>query len=76
MIQWTNDRLSSSRNRPAISHTLELTYLRCYLLFAFVVYARWATLVINAICGYLGISCLRIKKNAQQPLLNGAVKKL
>lgn len=38
----------------------ELLYLRAYFIFANVVYFRWAALVINSICSYLGINCLRI----------------
>ena len=38
----------------------ELWYLRMYFVFAVVVYFRWAFLVINSICGYLGINCLTI----------------
>ena len=40
----------------------ELWYLRAYFVFALVVYARWAVLVINSICAYLGINCLTIGK--------------
>ena len=40
----------------------ELWYLRAYLVFATVVYFRWALLVINSICAYLGINCLTITK--------------
>lgn len=47
-------------NSPAITAYQELMYLRAYFVFAFLVYSRWAMLVINAICGYLGISCLSI----------------
>lgn len=39
-------------------------YLRSYFVFAFVVYSRWAMLVIDAICGYLGIRCLSIPYSA------------
>lgn len=45
---------------PAITPAYELIYLRSYFLFAFAVYSRWAMVVINTICGYLGISCLSI----------------
>ena len=38
----------------------ELWYLRAYFVFAVVVYFRWALLVINSICAYLGINCLTI----------------
>jgi len=45
---------------PAISAEAELWYLRGYLVFAVSVYARWAHLVIGAMCDFLGIKCLRI----------------
>ncbi|KAI9805421.1 MAG: hypothetical protein M1825_000672 [Sarcosagium campestre] len=38
----------------------ELWYLRAYFVFALIVYSRWALLVINSICAYLGINCLTI----------------
>jgi ethanolaminephosphotransferase len=45
---------------PQISAVAELWYLRGYFLFALIVYFRWAFLVINSICSYLGINCLTI----------------
>ncbi|KAF8246886.1 Choline/ethanolaminephosphotransferase [Wilcoxina mikolae CBS 423.85] len=45
---------------PAITPTFEIWYLRSYLVFAMIVYFRWAMLVIDSICSYLGIKCLRI----------------
>ncbi|KAJ5037452.1 uncharacterized protein L3040_007627 [Drepanopeziza brunnea f. sp. 'multigermtubi'] len=45
---------------PQVSSNVELWYLRGYLVFALVVYFRWAFLVINSICNYLGINCLTI----------------
>ena len=45
-----------------ITATQELWYLRSYFVFAVVVYFRWALLVINSICSYLGINCLTITK--------------
>ena len=45
---------------PAISAEAELWYLRAYFVFALIVYFRWALLVINSICAYLGINCLTI----------------
>ena len=45
---------------PAMSALTELWYLRAYFVFAMVVYFRWALLVINSICAYLGINCLTI----------------
>jgi ethanolaminephosphotransferase len=38
----------------------ELWYLRAYFVFAFIIYFRWAVLVISRICTYLGINCLTI----------------
>jgi ethanolaminephosphotransferase len=43
-----------------ITAVQELWYLRAYFVFALVVYFRWAFLVINSICNYLGINCLTI----------------
>lgn len=43
-----------------VSASTELWYLRAYFVYALVVYFRWAIIVINAICGYLGINCLTI----------------
>lgn len=45
---------------PAVSPQVELWYLRSYFVFAVIVYFRWAFLVINSICAYLGINCLTI----------------
>lgn len=45
---------------PGLTGEAELWYLRAYFVFALVVYARWAVLVINSICEYLGIRCLTI----------------
>lgn len=50
---------------PAISAWMELWYLRGYLVFALVVYFRWAYLVIDSICSYLGINCLTIPYEKQ-----------
>lgn len=60
---------------PALPNTVELWYLRAYLVFAVVIYFRWALLVIDSICSYLGIKCLTIvpKTTPAMPpgLLNG-----
>ena len=48
---------------PQVSAFVELWYLRGYLVFALIVYFRWAFLVINSICDYLGINCLTIPTN-------------
>lgn len=47
---------------PAVDANVELWYLRSYFVFAVVIYFRWAFLVINSICAYLGINCLTITK--------------
>lgn len=49
---------------PAVTARTELWYLRGYLVFALVVYFRWALLVINSICAYLDINCLTIGDKA------------
>lgn len=66
-----------------VSPELELWYLRAYFVFALVVYFRWAFLVIDAICEFLGINCLTIPYekqvlnektavgNGQSPVANG-----
>lgn len=46
----------------AFSPDAELLYLRLYLVFSMLVYCRWAYLVIDAICGHLGINCLTIPR--------------
>jgi len=43
-----------------VSAAVEHAYLWVYFVVAMVVYFRWAYLVINAICEYLGIECLTI----------------
>lgn len=60
---------------PAVSAHVELWYLRAYLAFALIVYFRWALLVINSICTYLGINCLTITSQAapNQSTVNGKV---
>ncbi|KAJ2893251.1 CDP-alcohol phosphatidyltransferase [Zalerion maritima] len=46
---------------PAVfNETTELYYLWAYAAFACVAYFRWAYIVTNAICDYLGINCLTI----------------
>ncbi|KAI9842370.1 MAG: hypothetical protein M1837_007290 [Sclerophora amabilis] len=47
---------------PAVDAQTELWYLRGYFVFALIVYFRWALLVINSICAYLGINCLTISR--------------
>ncbi|KAF2754115.1 Choline/ethanolaminephosphotransferase [Pseudovirgaria hyperparasitica] len=48
--------------------TVEIGYLWAYFLFANVIYFRWAILVINSICDYLGINCLTIPTPKKQKL--------
>jgi len=43
-----------------VSSEVEVWYLRGYFIFAAIVYANWAVLVISSICKYLGINCLTI----------------
>jgi ethanolaminephosphotransferase len=55
-----------------ISARMELLYLRAYLVFAAVVYFRWAHLVITSICDFLGINCLTIPTpKTQSRVANG-----
>ncbi|KAI0384117.1 CDP-alcohol phosphatidyltransferase [Hypomontagnella monticulosa] len=64
---------------PQITADLELYYLWAYFVFAAVVYFRWAFLVTNSICNFLGINCLTIphekqleNKRKQELLRNGS----
>lgn len=61
---------------PGLSPTAELYWLYAYFIFAVVVYFRWAVLVINSICSYLGINCLTIpsKKSSTYKIANGKAK--
>jgi ethanolaminephosphotransferase len=52
----------------AVTPDVELWYLRAYFVFAVVVYFRWAYLVIDSICNYLGINCLTIPHTKQRAL--------
>jgi len=54
---------------PPVSAQVELYYLWAYLIYSLVVYFRWAVLVINAICNYLGINCLTIPKEKWELLV-------
>lgn len=47
---------------------LELYYLWAYFVFALAVYFRWAVLVIDSICSYLGINCLTIPAQKQREI--------
>ncbi|WPH01044.1 sn-1,2-diacylglycerol cholinephosphotransferase-like protein [Acrodontium crateriforme] len=53
---------------PAVSAQVEHYYLWAYFAFANVVYFRWAYVVINAICDYLGIRCLTIPEDRWRAL--------
>jgi ethanolaminephosphotransferase len=53
-----------------INSVLELRYLQAYFVFAAIVYGRWAYIVINTICRYLGINALTIPNKPLQE--NGA----
>lgn len=45
---------------PIFTPKTEYFYLIFYFVLALVLYLRWAILVIDSICTYLGISCLTI----------------
>ncbi|KAK5113096.1 hypothetical protein LTR62_003675 [Meristemomyces frigidus] len=51
-----------------VSAQVELTYLWAYFVLSVMVYFRWAYVVINAICGYLGIQCLTIPEEKVKAL--------
>ena len=60
---------------PRINADFEARYLRLYFIFACIVYFRWAILVIQSICSYLGINCLTITpKTGTSRSQNGAVE--
>ncbi|VUC35811.1 unnamed protein product [Clonostachys rosea] len=50
---------------PKVTPQVELYYLQAYFVFAMVVYFRWAYLVVNAMCNFLGINALTIPKEKQ-----------
>ncbi|KAI1077356.1 CDP-alcohol phosphatidyltransferase [Whalleya microplaca] len=50
---------------PAVTPAVEHAYLWAYFVFALVVYFRWAFLVTNSICNFLGINCLTIPHEKQ-----------
>lgn len=51
-----------------VSAEVEHLYLWIYFAVALIVYFRWAFLVINAICDYLGIQCLTIPEEKWKAL--------
>ncbi|KAI6789814.1 sn-1,2-diacylglycerol cholinephosphotransferase-like protein [Hortaea werneckii] len=53
---------------PAVSARSEHLYLWGYFILSMIVYFRWAFLVINAICDYLGIQCLTIPEDKWRSL--------
>lgn len=60
-----------------VTPQVELAYLWAYFVFAFVVYFRWAYLVVTSICNFLGINALTIpmeKQIANQKALEAAKK--
>lgn len=60
---------------PRVSADFEARYLRLYFIFACIVYFRWAILVINCICSYLGINCLTIAPRKDVRIREGAAEK-
>ncbi|GAB7354715.1 hypothetical protein MBLNU459_g5131t1 [Dothideomycetes sp. NU459] len=61
---------------PAVSADFELWYLSGFFIFALIAYSRWAILVINAICDYLGINCLTIPEDKWRVLQEMSLPKL
>jgi len=53
-----------------VSAEIELYYLWAYFFYSMIVYFRWAFVVVNAICNYLGINCLTIPKERYEALKN------
>ncbi|CAO3591400.1 unnamed protein product [Absidia cylindrospora] len=47
---------------PIFTPESEFLYLCGFFVFSLVVYLRWAVLVVNSFCAYLGINCLTIPK--------------
>ncbi|KAI8328939.1 CDP-alcohol phosphatidyltransferase-domain-containing protein [Choanephora cucurbitarum] len=56
----TNISLWDSSIDPVFTPESEMLFLVGYFIFAFVIYMRWALIVINSFCEYLGIKCLTI----------------
>ena len=56
---------------PAAIAVFEVWYLKAYFVFAAVVYANWAILVVNSICSFLGINCLTIPSKKDKEGDNG-----
>ncbi|PHZ17726.1 Choline/ethanolaminephosphotransferase [Rhizopus microsporus ATCC 52813] len=51
---------------PLLTAQSEYIFLWAYFLFALVAYVRWALVVINSFCQFLGIQCLRIPSQKRQ----------
>lgn len=49
-----------------MTEEMESALLWGYLVLAAIVYFRWAFVVIDRICSFLGINCLTIKKTEKQ----------
>jgi len=60
----------------APSAEVQLYYLWAYFIYSSVVYLRWAYLVCNAICDYLGINCLTIPEEKWRVLQREQAGKL
>lgn len=54
-----------------VSAQTETYYLWATFIFSAVAYFRWAVLVINAICDFLGINCLTIPKDKYEKAVKG-----
>jgi ethanolaminephosphotransferase len=59
--------------RQVFDQKTELYYVWAYFVFAFVVYARWAHLVITSICEFLSINCLTIPREKWRNANGGPV---
>ena len=55
---------------PPVSAEIELYYLWAYFFYSMLVYFRWAFVVVNAICNFLGINCLTIPRERYEALKN------
>lgn len=51
-----------SISSPIFTPETEYLYICAYFAFALLAYLRWAAVVINSFCSYLGIRCLVIPK--------------
>ncbi|CDH53739.1 sn--diacylglycerol cholinephosphotransferase [Lichtheimia corymbifera JMRC:FSU:9682] len=53
---------------PIFTPETEYLYICAYFVFALVAYTRWAVVVINSFCSYLGIRCLTIPHHKAKKL--------